>query len=333
MRSLQLFYQMTVRLFDFFKNNYLALYQLNLHRQIMVKTKFYSIVICFFLFTHVMVKGQQSIPVLRFGVIADIQYADKDDHGSRFYRKSLEKMENCIANLNQEKLAFNVVFGDLVDQGPKDLPPVIELLNTLKANYQNVLGNHDYVNVNDREQIYQQFNMPSPYYAFEKANWMFIVLNTNEVSEYGSNIDSPFRKEWEELANSLKKDGRKNMLPWNGGISSIQLTWLENKLKKAQENKQNVLVFSHHPLFPETGYEALNNREILNVLDKYNHVKGIISGHHHTGNFAYYHKIPSITLEGMVETASENAYGVIELYHNKIVLIGQGRMTSRTLDF
>lgn len=297
----------------------------------MVKTNCYSLLICFLLLVHGMAKGQQ--PIVRFGVIADIQYADKDDHGSRYYRNSLEKMDSCIVNLNQEKLAFNVVFGDLVDQGPKDLSPVMEHLKKLKAPYRNVLGNHDYVNVSDREMLYKQFDMPAPYYAFEKANWMFIVLNTNEVSEYGSMAGSSFQKEWQDLAAGLKKEGRKNVLPWNGGISALQLIWLENQLKKAQKTKKNVLVFSHHPLFPETGYEALNNREILNIVEKYPNVKGLVSGHHHAGNFAYYHKLPSITLEGMIETSKENAYGVIELYPNKIVLTGRGRMTSRTLNF
>lgn len=299
----------------------------------MVKTNCYRILICFLSFFHGMVMGQELKPVIRFGVLADIQYADKDDHGSRFYRNSLEKMASCIANLNQEKLAFNVVFGDLVDQGPKDLQPVMEQLSKLKAPCRNVLGNHDYVGVTDREVLYKQFNMPAPYYAFEKANWMFIVLNTNELSEYGSKPDSPFQKEWQDLAAGLKKDGRKNVLPWNGGLSSRQLIWLENQLKNAQKTKKNVLVFSHHPLFPETGYEALNNREILSIIEKYPNVKALVSGHHHTGNFAYYHKIPSITLEGMVETSKENAYGVIALYPDKLVLTGWGRMTSRTLIF
>ena len=299
----------------------------------MKKTSYYSIIICLLLLVHGLAKAQEAQPLIRFGVIADIQYADKDDHGSRFYRGSLAKLDSCIVNLNKEKLAFNVVFGDLVDQGPKDLKPVMEHLKKLNASYRNILGNHDFVDVGDRDMLYKQFNMPAPYYAFEKANWMFIVLNTNEVSEYGSNDGSPFRKEWKDLAANLKNEGRKNVLPWNGGISSLQLIWLENKLKKAQKTKKNVLVFTHHPLFPENGYEALNNREILKVLEKYPNVKGILSGHHHAGNFAYYNKIPSITLEGMVETAKDNAYGVVELYPDKIVFTGKGRMTSRTHKF
>ncbi|ULT25824.1 metallophosphoesterase [Sphingobacterium sp. E70] len=60
---------------------------------------------------------------------------------------------------------------------------------------------------------------------------------------------------------------------------------------------QKVIVFTHHPLYPENGLEALNNREILTLIEKYPVVKVVISGHHHPGNFATYKGIPMITLE------------------------------------
>lgn len=41
---------------------------------------------------------------------------------------------------------------------------------------------------------------------------------------------------------------------------------------------KKVLIFSHHPLFPESGYEALNNRELLGVIEKYASVKALIAG-------------------------------------------------------
>ena len=40
-----------------------------------------------------------------------------------------------------------------------------------------------------------------------------------------------------------------------------------------------------------------------------------------------------ITLEGMIETANDNAYGVLELHLHQLELKGQGRMTSRKLEF
>lgn len=299
----------------------------------MLNKHYYSLLVLFLLFVQIKADGQTAKPLLRFGVIADIQYADQPDHGTRYYRTSLLKMDSAIAELNKESLAFNMVFGDLVDKGPKDLPPVMDRLKQLKAGFNNLLGNHDYVDVKARDVLYKQFEMPASYYTFEKANWMFIVLNTNELAEYGINEGAPLLEEWKELADNLKKAGRKNVLPWNGGISKRQLAWLENNLLKAKKKKKNVLVFTHHPLFPENGYETLNNRAILAVLEKHTSVKGILSGHHHEGGFAYYNSLPAVTLEGMIETPDRNAYGVVELFSDKIVLTGYGRMTSRTLQF
>lgn len=299
----------------------------------MVKQFSRHILALFFLFISLQSAAQTAAPAVRFGVIADIQYADQPDRGTRYYRRSLQKMDSCVADLNNEQLAFSAVFGDLVDQGPKDLGPVMAQLKRLKAGFRNVLGNHDFVGVSDRDALFRQFEMPAPYYAFEKGGWMFIVLNTNEVSGYGANEGAPVRKEWEAQIDGLKKAGRKNMQPWNGGVSRRQLSWLEQQLAKAKKKKENVLVFTHHPLFPESGYETLNNRAVLAILEKFPNVKGILSGHHHTGGFAYYNRIPAVTLEGMIETPDQNAYGVVELYPDKIVLTGRGRMSSRTLLF
>jgi len=135
------------------------------------------------------------------------------------------------------------------------------------------------------------------------------------------------------MRDKLKAEKRKNVQPWNGGIGAQQLQWMENEIRKAAERSKNVIIFTHHPLFPENGLEALNNREILSVLEKHRNVRAVISGHHHEGNFGTYKGIPMVTLEGMVETRDGNAYGVLELYDSKIILEGYGRMTSRTLAF
>ena len=57
----------------------------------------------------------ESVP-LKFGVIADPQYADKKPAGSRHYRQSLAKLEAAIAELNKESLDFVVTLGDLIDE-------------------------------------------------------------------------------------------------------------------------------------------------------------------------------------------------------------------------
>lgn len=275
----------------------------------------------------------QSQSVIKIGLIADPQYADKDTRGSRFYRNSLDKLDSAVSAINREEVDFTVMLGDLVDAGPKDLAPALLRLEKLKEPVYNILGNHDYVDVEDGAHLYKSYKMPNPYYAVEKGEWLFILLNTNELSEYSTRAGSGQREAWKNLNDVLKTEKRSNDQPWNGGISITQLKWMEKQLRKAQSASKKVIVFTHHPLYPENGLEALNNREILTLIEKYSVVKAVISGHHHPGNFASYKGIPMITLEGMIETSDENAYGVLELDEHQLDLHGEGRMTSRKIDF
>lgn len=276
--------------------------------------------------------GQQE-RLLKIGLIADPQYADQDARGSRFYRNSLAKLDSATAYLNAAEVDFTVMLGDLVDAGPKDLAPALQKLKKLEHPVYNILGNHDYVDVKNGAVLYKALKMPRPYYSVKKGQWLFILLNTNEISEYATKNGSNERQSWEVLNNKLKTDKRKNGQPWNGGIGAKQLKWMENQLRKAQSQSKYVIILAHHPLFPENGLEALNNREILDVIEKYPQVKAVISGHHHPGNFATYKGIPMITLEGMIETADQNAYGLLELGPNHLQISGKGRMSSRKIDF
>lgn len=270
---------------------------------------------------------------LRVGLIADPQYADKDTKGSRFYRNSLLKLDTASKTINKEDVDFTVVLGDLVDVGIQDILPVKQRLGNLKSPVYNILGNHDYVDLKDGSKLYKEFGMPSPYYIIEKDKWIFILLNTNELSDYATKPGSTLHQEWEKMNHQLVAEKRTNAQSWNGGIGSKQMQWMEKQLQRAIRKSKEVIIVTHHPLFPENGFEALNNREILSVIEKYPNVRAVLSGHHHEGNFGTYKGIPMVTLEGMIETAFKNSYGIIDLYPDKLVINGFGRMTSRTLEF
>jgi len=277
--------------------------------------------------------AQERAPKLRIGLIADPQYADKDSKGSRFYRNSLLKLDTATQVINEERADLTVVLGDLVDAGIKDLIPVKQRLALLKSPVYNIMGNHDFVDVKDGNQLYRELAMSAPYYTVQKDNWIFILLNTNELSEYATKVGSPEHTEWQKMNEGLKMAKRENAQPWSGGIGNRQLQWMEKQIRNAQEKSKDVIIFTHHPLYPENGLEALNNREILSIIEKYGNVRAVISGHHHEGNFGIYKGVPIITLEGMIETADKNSYGILDLSPGKMELKGYGRMTSRTFNF
>ncbi len=270
----------------------------------------------------------QETPVIRFGIIADIQYGDCETKGSRFYRNSLEKLEECVADLNRQQVEFTINLGDLVDRNPADMDAVLDRQRLLKAKVHNTTGNHDYVGITDNKKLFKQLDMPDEYYSFKKGNWHFIILNTNEIASYSNVAGTWKEKELAAMRDQIRLRNRSNGQDWNGGISSKQLKWLTKLLRNSQKKNENVLVFSHHPVYPAEGFTALNDQEILTALAAFSCVKAVFSGHHHVGAFGDYQGIPCITTEGMIETEKENAYATVELYRDKIVVAGKGRTKS-----
>ncbi len=280
--------------------------------------------------------GQQPKALLQVGLIADIQYADKETHRTRFYRNSLDKLQESVAAFNATPVDFTVVLGDLVDEGPKDLEPILDALDRAKSPVYKLLGNHDYDgSVADFGRLYRTYRMPAPYYHVDTAGWRFIFLNTNELAAYATVPGTKQAAAYARLVERVERQGQTGLKPWNGGIGKAQLKWLRRQLRGAERQGLNVLVFTHHPLLPEgNAHEALNNREILALISRYGQrVRAVLSGHNHAGAFAVHGGLPCVTLEGMVETADENAYGILHIHEDRLVISGTGRLTSRTIAF
>ena len=72
-------------------------------------------------------------PIFSFGVIADVQYAQKKTVGARHYASSLGRLERAVETLNREELAFTVHLGDFVDGGLDNLERLSAALHELGA--------------------------------------------------------------------------------------------------------------------------------------------------------------------------------------------------------
>lgn len=266
-----------------------------------------------------------------FGLVADIQYGDCDANRARFYRNSLSKLEECITAFNEAEVAFTVNLGDSVDRSQNDLAPVLERFAKLRAPLYHITGNHDYKGLKNNETLYRQLGMPGEYYSVLRNGWRLIMLNTNEIASY-SNCGGTWKEaELKQMEKIIALEKRNNGQTYNGGVSSKQLQWLDTQLREARDKGEQVLVFSHHPLYPPIGLTALNDKEILNILSSYPCVKAVISGHHHAGAYGEYRGISCITLEGMIETEKTTAYAVVKVTPEAISIKGQGRAKSRVI--
>eukprot|EP00933_Yihiella_yeosuensis_P043988 TRINITY_DN39030_c1_g3_i2.p1 TRINITY_DN39030_c1_g3~~TRINITY_DN39030_c1_g3_i2.p1 ORF type:complete len:489 (+),score=76.49 TRINITY_DN39030_c1_g3_i2:42-1469(+) len=165
---------------------------------------------------------QQEEPLFRFGVIADVQYANRDDApnftGSRIrrYRQSKEIWEKSIDWFQKEKVSFIVQLGDFLDGSNRaikgeGLNALSELLAPLEALDEcppllNLIGNHELYNFTRKaleegitvpgcselfsvaapEKLLSAVEAPtprSPYYSFSPCSgWRICVLDPYDVS-------------------------------------------------------------------------------------------------------------------------------------------------------
>lgn len=277
-----------------------------------------------------MINGESLKAQIKIGVFADCQYCNCETAGKRYYRNSLQKLNECILAFNQnKKIGFVVGLGDLIDRNLASFDSVNQILNTSKKEIFHVAGNHDFeVEKADFDKVGEKLGFQESYYSFSKKGWKFIFLNGNEIT-YNSN-DPGIVKQAEKLVNRLVLEKKPNAAKWNGGMSETQISWLENELKNAEKNRLKVILFCHYPLLPLEAHSLWNSEQVLPVLEKYNCVKVWINGHNHAGNYALQNGIHFINLKGMVDTENENAYSIISLSGDNIEIEGFGREISRS---
>jgi hypothetical protein len=101
-------------------------------------------------------------------------------------------------------------------------------------------------------------------------------------------------------------------------------------LEAAQEKGEKVVLYCHFPVYPADPHNLWNAEEIVSILEMFSCVKAYINGHNHKGAYGIKNGIHFLTLKGMVETEI-NAYSIISIHHNRLIINGHGRETNRTL--
>jgi hypothetical protein len=271
--------------------------------------------------------GHAAEPVLRFGLVADVQYADKPTQGARRYAESKAKLAACVADLAQQELGFVVSLGDLIDghgaSSGDELRLMLAAFEPLTAPVHHVIGNHC-LSV-PRPALMQALGRLSGYYAFRDRGWRFIVLDAMDVSANGS--AGP-----EEAALAKGYLARKPAPPaYNGAIGPAHMAWLRSQLAGAKRLGERVIGFCHMPTLAAASNPGLllwNHAEVLAELEQAGCVAAWIAGHDHRGGYARRAGIHHLTLPGMVEAPADgNAYAVIELHPDRLVVQGRGTVT------
>jgi predicted phosphodiesterase len=266
-----------------------------------------------------------------FGIIADVQYADYDAVGTRFYRSSTEKLREAVASFKKDSVSFIINLGDLIDHDYVSFKPVLDIIGSSAINAYHVAGNHDFsVEKRLKKRLPVLASSKAGYYSFSYDNFRFIFLNGNEISTYISNNKTDI-KEAEENLSLMKGKGEVNAVNWNGGFSRKQIDWLTGELTKAAAQNEKVFLICHFPVFPENVHNLLNYKEVLTILENYGNIIAWFNGHNHAGNYGNYNMTHFVTFKGMVETENSNSFAVVEVYKNKIWIKGSGREKNQIL--
>lgn len=279
-----------------------------------------------------LVNGEEK-PLLRFGIIADVQYADCPSAGNRYYRSSAEKLEAAVSQFKKDSVDFIINLGDLIDRDYESYKPVLGILNSSGIKTYHITGNHDY-SVDPRYLLRLPVFTESRegYYSIIFKKFRFIFTNGNDISTYSSNEKTEIRHA-EELIAKMKMNREINAVEWNGGIGPEQLAWIKNQLDEAADNSEKVILLCHFPIAPENTHNLLNYKVFNDMLMKYTNIIGWFSGHNHEGNYASLNNIHFVSFRGMVETKKDNSFAIIEAYKDKLIIKGYGRENSMVLNF
>jgi manganese-dependent ADP-ribose/CDP-alcohol diphosphatase len=277
-------------------------------------------------------RGEEA-PLVRFGAIADIQYADRDTTGKRKYRESLQKLQAAVEALAVERLSFTIQLGDLIDEGAENSDRIAAVFQRIPGPKYHVLGNHDFYAM--RAVVLQRFGLCRSYYSFRFGGWRFVVLDGMNVSVKGGwPAGSPNLQRGQTMLAEMKEQGAPNANDWNGAAGERQRAWLRRVLEDVQQGNERTVVFCHFPTLSQAcrpEHLLWDHREVLEILDSQPSVAAYMSGHDHNGGYARHKGVHHLTLAGLVENDLIKCLRVVDVYPGRLVVRRPGENDGQVL--
>lgn len=265
-------------------------------------------------------------PVLRFGMISDVHYADRESAGNRFYRQSLAKTKEAIDQMNREKLDFVLELGDFKDMDAtpneantlKYLSEIESVFQQFNGSTYHVLGNHDMDSISKAQFLERientSISKSKSYYSFNLKGMHMVVLDGNFTAEGKPYDHGDFH--WEDAL-----------------IPSEETAWLKEDLA---QNKLPVIVFVHQMLDDSKSVKQAvrNAAEVRQILEQSGNVWCVFQGHVHEERYSLINGIHYYSVNAAVDgDGPENsAYMIVDVYKDGSLKIdGFRRSTDREM--
>ncbi|MFM2197386.1 MAG: hypothetical protein RLZZ505_818 [Verrucomicrobiota bacterium] len=274
----------------------------------------------------------ETVPDLMFGVIADPQYADAEPKWGRFYRNSLSKLENAVADLNKHPLDFIVTLGDLIDRDFASFASVMPIYAKLTASHFSVCGNHDFeVLDEDKGKVLAAMGLEKAYHSIVRKSWRFMFLDGTDVAIWRYPADDVRTTAAKERLREGRKAKLPNLQDYNAAIGEEQMKWIATELEAAKAAGQRAVLFCHYPVVPENAHNLWNDAELVALIAKHPHAVAYMNGHNHAGNYGKSGSCHYMNFKGMVETESETAYSVVRCFPDRLEIEGYGLEPDRDM--
>jgi predicted phosphodiesterase len=271
-------------------------------------------------------------PSFRFGIVADPQYAAVPPEGTRHYAGSLRKLSQAVAAFNAENLAFVATLGDIIDRDRESYAEILPLYRGLEAPHHFVLGNHDGAAADDYLELVEEVTgRRRGYYDHAVGGYRFLFIDGNEVSTFAHAPGSEAHELALERRARMRAAGAVNTSPVSGGLSEAQFAWIEARMDMARAAGERVIVQGHYPVYPKAGDNLWDDDRLVELLMGYDNFAVYMNGHNHDGNYSRIGNRHFLNFKGMVETPDTTAYAVVEVWDDRIEVLGRGREPSRTL--
>lgn len=270
---------------------------------------------------------------LRFGVVADPQYAPVPPAMNRYYANSLWKLSEAVEVFNAEAdLHFVVTLGDIIDRHWESYGHILPIYDRLRHPKVFVLGNHDFeVGPDYLASVPRALGLERRYYDFAAGGIRFIVIDGNDVSLFAHPKGSPSHRLAVETLQAMKERGEPNAKEWNGGLGEEQYAWLEQTMDRAEAAGEKIIVMGHYPVYPKTWLSMWEAERFVKLVTARRSFLAYLCGHDHAGNYGISAGRHFVNFKGMVDTATDTPYAIVSLYPERIEIKGFGTEPSRSL--
>jgi predicted phosphodiesterase len=253
-----------------------------------------------FLISPVLRSGPAGV---RFGIVTDIHYAERDPAGTRFYRESAGKLAEFVSIMNKEKPDFIVELGDFKDQDAQPdrtrtlmfAAKAESILAGFRGRRFHVLGNHDVDSLSKSEFLRQAVNSgikrDRSHYSLDVKGIHLVVLDANYRSD--------------------GKDYDRGNYDWtDANIPAAELAWLNKDLASG---KNPAIVLIHQQLDGDGSYYVKNAPAVRKIIEASGRVLAVFQGHRHEGAYSRIRGIHYCTLKGLIEGSGpeNNAYALV----------------------